>query len=119
MLGGYWESVAIFLCINVLLALSVYVPLTAGLISLGQGGFMAIGAYVSAAMTKAGYPFMLALPAGALLAAFFGLIVGAPALRVRGMYLMILTLGFGEIVRVFFLNFEPTGGPSGLGGIPP
>ena len=48
-----------------------------------------------------------------------GLIVGAPALRVRGMYLMILTLGFGEIVRVFFLNFEPTGGPSGLGGIPP
>ena len=80
---------------------------------------MAIGAYVSAIMTKAGYPFVLALPAGALLAAFFGLIVGAPALRVRGMYLMILTLGFGEIVRVFFLNFEPTGGPSGLGGILP
>lgn len=119
MLGGYWESVAIFLCINVLMAMSVYVPLTAGLISLGQGGFMAIGAYVSAVMTKAGYPFILALSAGALLAAFFGLIVGAPALRVRGMYLMILTLGFGEIVRVFFLNFEPTGGPSGLGGIPP
>ncbi len=119
MLGGYWESVAIFLCINALMAMSVYVPLTAGLISLGQGGFMAIGAYVSAIMTKAGYPFVLALPAGALLAAFFGLIVGAPALRVRGMYLMILTLGFGEIVRVFFLNFEPTGGPSGLGGIPP
>jgi branched-chain amino acid transport system permease protein len=119
MLGGYWESVAIFLAINVLLAMSVYVPLAAGLISLGQGGFMAIGAYVSAIMTKAGYPFIVALPAGALLAAFVGLIVGAPALRVRGMYLMILTLGFGEIVRVFFLNFEPTGGPSGLGGIPP
>jgi branched-chain amino acid transport system permease protein len=119
MLGGYWESVAIFLAINALLAMSVYVPLAAGLISLGQGGFMAIGAYVSAIMTKAGYPFILALPAGALLAAFAGLIVGAPALRVRGMYLMILTLGFGEIVRVFFLNFEPTGGPSGLGGIAP
>jgi branched-chain amino acid transport system permease protein len=119
MLGGYWESVAIFLGINALLALSVYVPLAAGLISLGQGGFMAIGAYVSALLTKAGYPFALALPAGALLAALAGLLVGAPALRVRGMYLMILTLGFGEIVRVFFLNFEPTGGPSGLGGIAP
>ena len=119
MLGGYWESIAIFLGINALLALSVYVPLAAGLISLGQGGFMAIGAYASALMTKAGYPFALALPAGALLAALAGLLVGAPALRVRGMYLMILTLGFGEIVRVFFLNFEPTGGPSGLGGIAP
>jgi branched-chain amino acid transport system permease protein len=119
MLGGYWESIAIFLGINALLALSVYVPLAAGLISLGQAGFMAIGAYVSAVMTKAGYPFVLALPAGALLAAIAGLIVGAPALRVRGMYLMILTLGFGEITRVFFLNFEPTGGPSGLGGIAP
>ena len=119
MLGGYWESVSIFLGINALMALSVYVPLAAGLISLGQGGFMAIGAYTSAVMTKAGYPFALALPAGALLAAIAGLIVGAPALRVRGMYLMILTLGFGEIVRVFFLNFEPTGGPSGLGGIRP
>jgi branched-chain amino acid transport system permease protein len=119
MLGGYWESVTIFLGINALLALSVYVPLAAGLISLGQGGFMAIGAYVSALMTKAGYPFPVALAAGSLLAALAGLAVGAPALRVRGMYLMILTLGFGEIVRVFFLNFEPTGGPSGLGGIPP
>ncbi len=119
MLGGYWESVAIFLGINALMALSVYVPLTAGLISLGQGGFMAIGAYASAIMTKAGYPFAVALPAGALLAALAGLLVGTPALRVRGMYLMILTLGFGEIVRVFFLNFEPTGGPSGLGGILP
>ncbi len=119
MLGGYWESVAIFLGINALMALSVYVPLAAGLISLGQAGFMAIGAYTSAIMTKAGYPFAVALPAGALLAAVAGLLVGTPALRVRGMYLMILTLGFGEIVRVFFLNFEPTGGPSGLGGILP
>ena len=47
------------------------------------------------------------------------MIAGAPALRIRGIYVMILTLGFGEIVRVFFLNFEPTGGPSGMGGIRP
>jgi branched-chain amino acid transport system permease protein len=118
-LGGYWESVSIFLGINVLLAISLYVPLSAGLISLGQGGFMAIGAYLSAAMTKAGIPFILALSAGGFVAAFVGLVVGIPALRIRGIYLMILTLGFGEIVKVFFLNFDPTGGASGLGGIPP
>jgi branched-chain amino acid transport system permease protein len=92
--------------------------MAAGLISLGQGGFMAIGAYTSAVLTKEGFSLALALPAGAGLAALAGLIVGAPALRVRGIYLMILTLGFGEIVRVFFLNFEPTGGATGLGGIP-
>lgn len=119
MLGGYWESVSIFLGIDILLALSLYVPLSAGLISLGQGGFMAIGAYLSAVMTKAGVPFVLALSTGGIVAAFVGLLVGIPALRIRGIYLMILTLGFGEIVKVFFLNFDPTGGAQGLGGIPP
>lgn len=119
MLGGYWESVGIFVGINVLMGMSLYIPMAAGLISLGQGGFMAIGAYTSAVLTKQGISLALALPAGALLAAIAGLIVGAPALRVRGIYLMILTLGFGEIVRVFFLNFEPTGGATGLGGIAP
>ena len=52
MFEGYWGSVAIFFCINVLMAFSLYVPMTAGLISLGQGGFMAIGAYTSAVLTK-------------------------------------------------------------------
>src|SRR5690606_31671116 len=48
-----------------------------------------------------------------------GAIVGFPALRIKGVYLIILTMGFGEITRVFFLNFEPTGAAAGLGGIPP
>jgi branched-chain amino acid transport system permease protein len=119
MLGGYWDSVAIFLGVNCLMAVSLYIPMTAGLISLGQGGFMAIGAYLSAFLTKAEVPFPLALAAGGCAAAVAGVIVGTPALRIRGVYVMILTLGFGEIVRVFFLNFDPTGGPSGMGGIPP
>jgi len=119
MLSSYWDSVCIFLGINILLGISLYIPMVCGLISLGQGGFMAIGAYVAVMLTKAGAPFVVALVAGALVAAVAGLIVGAPALRIRGIYVMILTLGFGEIVRVFFLNFEPTGGASGLGGIPP
>jgi branched-chain amino acid transport system permease protein len=115
----YTESVLIFLGINTVLALSLSLPVAAGLLSLGQGGFMAIGAYASAALTTwYGVPFPLALAAGALLAAVAGVAVGFPALRIKGVYLLILTMGFGEIVRIFFLNFEPTGGASGLGGIP-
>jgi branched-chain amino acid transport system permease protein len=119
MLPGYWESVAIFTGINILMGLSLYVPMSAGLISLGQAGFMAIGAYTSAVLTKAGVAFVPAILAGSLLSAAVGLLVGAPALRIRGIYIMILTLGFGEIVRVFFLNFEPTGGALGYSGIKP
>jgi branched-chain amino acid transport system permease protein len=115
----YTESVLIFLGINTVLALSLALPVSAGLLSLGQGGFMAIGAYASAVLTTwYGVPFPAALGAAALLAGVSGVAVGFPALRIRGDYLLILTMGFGEIVRVFFLNFEPTGAAAGLGGIP-
>jgi branched-chain amino acid transport system permease protein len=114
----YTESVLIFLGINTVLALSLALPVSAGLLSLGQGGFMAIGAYASAALTTwYSVPFPLALAVGGLLAALAGLAVGFPALRIKGVYLLILTMGFGEIVRIFFLNFEPTGAASGFGGI--
>ena len=118
MIDQYTESVLIFLGINTVLALSLSLPVSAGLLSLGQGGFMAIGAYASAALTTwYGVPFPLALAVGGLLAALAGLAVGFPALRIKGVYLLILTMGFGEIVRIFFLNFEPTGAASGFGGI--
>jgi branched-chain amino acid transport system permease protein len=114
----YTESVLIFLGINIVLALSLALPVSAGLLSLGQGGFMAIGAYVSAVLTVWwSVPFAAALAAGGLAAAVAGLAVGFPALRIKGVYLLILTMGFGEIVRIFFLNFEPTGAASGFGGI--
>jgi branched-chain amino acid transport system permease protein len=119
MFEGYWGSVAIFFGINLLMAFSLYIPMTAGLISLGQGGFMAIGAYASAVLTKQGIPFSFAVGAGGLLASVSGIIVGIPAIRIRGIYLIILTLGFGEIVRVFFLNFSYTGGARGIGGLVP
>ena len=119
MLNDYWLSVMTFGGINILMALGLYVPMSAGLISLGQGGFMAVGAYSSVLLTKNGWPFAIAIAFGALVSALLGLVVGAPALRIRGIYLMILTIGFGEIVRIFFLNFEPTGAAEGLGGIDP
>jgi len=119
-LDQYMESVLIFVGINAVLALSLYLPASAGLLSLGQGGFMAIGAYVSAlATSRLAWPFLPALGLGAVAAGAAGVLVGFPALRIRGVYLIILTMGFGEIVRIFFLNWEPTGGASGLGGIAP
>jgi branched-chain amino acid transport system permease protein len=103
--------------INILLALSVYAILTTDQLSLGNTGFMAIGAYVSAYLTvKSGFPLVPALIIGALTASVIGLLIGIPALRLKGIYLVMATLGFGEMVRTFFLNFEPTGGASGFRG---
>jgi len=96
---------------------------------------MAVGAYTAAAITKFGGPllavvgggneattgllFLLALAAGGLMAAAAGLLVGVPSLRLKGDYLAIVTLGFGEIIRVIFRNIEWLGGSLGLTGIPP
>jgi branched-chain amino acid transport system permease protein len=119
MFDPYTDSVLIFTGINIVLALSLYLPVSAGLLSLGQGGFMAIGAYTAGYLTTTlQWPFVAALLCGGLTAGLVGLVVGVPSLRIKGVYLVIMTLGFGEIVRVFFLNFEPTGAASGLGGIP-
>jgi branched-chain amino acid transport system permease protein len=119
MLDPFVESILIFSGINVVLALSLHLPVSAGLLSLGQGGLMAIGAYTSGYMTSVmEWPFALALGCGGLAAGIVGLLVGIPSLRIKGIYLIIMTLGFGEITRVFFLNFEPTGAASGMGGIP-
>jgi len=104
--------------INIIMALSLYLPCSAGQISLAQAGFMAIGAYTSSLLTRDyGVPFYPALVLGGLLAAMTGVLVGFPAIRIKGIYLLLLTLAFGEMVRVFFLNFTPAGGASGMGGM--
>ena len=119
MIGPYLEDVLIQLGINLILALSLYFPLSAGQLSLGQGGFMAIGAYVASWLTAAqGWPWPVAFALAALAAGLVGALVGLPALRVRGIYLVLLTMAFGEIVRVFFLNFAPTGAAQGFRGMP-
>jgi branched-chain amino acid transport system permease protein len=118
-IGPYLEDVLIQLGINLILALSLYFPLSAGQLSLGQGGFMAIGAYVASWLTAAqGWPWPVAFALAALAAGVVGALVGLPALRVRGIYLVLLTMAFGEIVRVFFLNFAPTGAAQGFRGMP-
>lgn len=91
----------------------------AGLLHLGYAAFFAIGAYTYALLNlRAGWPFWLGLPASAVVAGVVGVLLGMPVIRVRGDYLAIVTLGFGEIVRIAFTNLEPwTGGPNGLLGI--
>ncbi|MGH7300512.1 MAG: branched-chain amino acid ABC transporter permease [Candidatus Rokuibacteriota bacterium] len=119
MIGPYLEDVLIQLGINLVLGLSLYFPLSAGQLSLGQGGFMAIGAYAASWLTAVhGWPWPVAFAAGTAAAGLVGALVGLPALRVRGIYLVLMTMAFGEIVRVFFLNFGPTGAAQGFRGMP-
>ncbi|TCL05154.1 MULTISPECIES: high-affinity branched-chain amino acid ABC transporter permease LivM [Sodalis] len=101
------------------LGLNVVVGLS-GLLVLGYGGFYAIGAYTYALLTHYyGLSFWECLPLSGLAAAVFGLLLGFPVLRLRGDYLAIVTLGFGEIVRILLLNnTELTGGPNGISQIP-
>lgn len=114
----YLLSVAAIAGINVIMALSFYLPFITGQISLGQAGFMAIGAYASAVCTvKFGIPYIPAVLLGGLAAGIVGFLLGMPALRIKGIYLLLLTLGFGEIVRVIFINIEYVGGAAGLCGI--
>ena len=107
----------------VLLALGLNIVVgLAGLLDLGYAAFFAIGAYAYAygASPYSGqhFPFILMLGVGALVAATFGVLLGAPTLRLRGDYLAIVTLGFGEIVPIVFLNAEKyTEGTNGIGGI--
>jgi branched-chain amino acid transport system permease protein len=114
-----YSQLILFVAINGLLALSIYATLSAGLLSLANGGFMAIGAYTSALLTlKAHWPFAAVLLAGCLAAGLVGALLGLPALRLRGVFLAIATLGFGEVVRIAALNWDYGGGALGLNGIP-
>jgi branched-chain amino acid transport system permease protein len=114
-----YGTLVAFLGINAILALSIYITLAAGLLSMGTAGFMSIGAYTATLLTtQAGAPYVLAVLAGAAVAALFGLALGLPVLRLRGVYLAIATIGFGEIVRIVALNLPFTGGALGINGIP-
>lgn len=119
-INPYYYGIFVQMGINIILAMSLnLVTGFTGQLHLGHAGFMAIGAYTSALLaTKAGFGFVPALLASGMTAAMFGILVGLPTLRLRGDYLAIATLGFGEIVRITILNLDLTGGPFGLRGIP-
>ena len=119
LIDGYTQSILIFAGINVIAAYSFFAPFKTGQVSIGQAGFMAVGAYASATLTqKFGIPFLIGLPVGALIAGVVGVVVGFPALRIKGIYLLLLTLGFSEIIQVVVLSWDYVGGAQGLRNIP-
>lgn len=137
-LTRYYSNIVMLVFINIILATSLnMVSGFLGQIALGHAGFMSIGAYSAALFVKycqdvqgmeliqkgqvtaTGYiVFLVSLVIGGLLAAVFGMLVGIPALRLKGDYLAIITLGFGEIIRVVIENMAITGGAQGLKKIP-
>ncbi|PAU64119.1 high-affinity branched-chain amino acid ABC transporter permease LivM [Pseudomonas sp. PIC25] len=113
-------DIATLILIYVMLGLGLNIVVgLAGLLDLGYVGFYAVGAYSYALLSHYyGFGFWTCLPIAGLMAAFFGFILGFPVLRLRGDYLAIVTLGFGEIIRILLRNMtELTGGPNGISNI--
>jgi branched-chain amino acid transport system permease protein len=124
MINSYVEGVIVSILINVIMAVSLaLVTGYLGELVLGHAGFMAVGAYTSAILTlHLDLPKMIEFPiaviAGGLVSALLGILIGIPALRLKGDYLAIITLGFGEIIRIILNNLKITNGARGLSGIP-
>jgi branched-chain amino acid transport system permease protein len=136
LVNPYIYRILVLSGINVILALSLnLVNGITGQFSIGHAGFMAVGGYASAAFTVYAGPRLFGIDAGAggapvmalfigsigiggLVSALAGLLVGLPSMRLRGDYLAIVTLGFGEIIRVAILNIEAVGGARGFAGVP-
>lgn len=122
-LGRSWVRLLDFALLYTMLALGLNIVVGyAGLLDLGYVAFYAVGAYLYAILASPQFalhwPLWALLPVGALVAASFGALLGAPTLGLRGDYLAIVTMGFGEIIRIFMRNLTPlTGGPAGIDGI--
>jgi branched-chain amino acid transport system permease protein len=116
----YTMSIATSALIYIMLCMGLNVVVGyAGLLDLGYIAFFAVGAYVSGIFTTVlGWPMWAALPATIVACVVAGIVIGAPTLRLRSDYLAIVTLGFGEIIRITANNLQITGGPSGIHGIP-
>jgi branched-chain amino acid transport system permease protein len=127
-IGTTWVRITNYAILYILLALGLNIVVGfAGLLDLGYIAFYAVGAYVYALLASPQLglhlPFWVILPIGAAVAALFGVLLGAPTLKLRGDYLAIVTLGFGEIIRIFLNNLSQpvniTNGPRGIAGIDP
>ena len=123
-ISRYQTGIMILICINIILAVSLNVTVGClGQITIGHAGFMSVGAYAAALFSKSGIVeglpgYFIALIVGGIVAGIVGIIIGIPALRLNGDYLAIITLAFGEIIRVLIEYFDFTGGAQGLRGIP-
>ena len=128
MAGNAWVRILDFALLYIMLALGLNIVVGfAGLLDLGYIAFYGVGAYLYALLASPHFglhwPVLIVLPLGAFVAGLFGVLLGAPTLRLRGDYLAIVTLGFGEIIRIFLNNLNApvniTNGPQGIAGIDP
>lgn len=126
-LNRYHQGIIVFILINIILAASLNLAVGfLGQLTLGHAGFMAVGAYASAltavSLKASGLPnlviLLISLTVAAVVAGLTGIAIGVPALRLKGDYLAIITLGFGEVLRVIINNIKITGGAQGFTGIP-
>ena len=124
LIDRYWQNILTLICINMIMATSLNLTVgVLGQINLGHAGFMAVGAYSAALLLKSGLVggfagFIISLLIAGIVSAIFGVLIGLPVLRLTGDYLAIVTLAFGEIIRVLIENLSFTGGAQGLAGIP-
>ena len=114
-MSGYLAGLLAVLAINIIVAYSVFVPAAAGLLNLGAAGFVLVGAYGAGAMTTLfGVPLWLALVLGSFLAGTVAFLISFPILRTRGIYMVLATFAFAEVVAGVLLNIPALGGAAGL-----
>jgi branched-chain amino acid transport system permease protein len=114
-MSGYMSGILAQLAINIVIAYSVFLPAAAGLLNLGAAAFVLIGGYVAGALTlKAGVPLLVAIPLAGLAAGFVAFLVSFPILRTRGVYMVLATFAFAEIVGGVLINIPALGGAAGL-----
>jgi branched-chain amino acid transport system permease protein len=113
-MSGYWAGILGILCINIVFAYAVFLPAAAGQLNLGGAGFMAIGAY-SAAYLNTGLelPMWISIPGAAAVTAAISFIIAFPILRTRGVYMVLATFAFAEVVAGVIINLDVVGGASG------
>jgi branched-chain amino acid transport system permease protein len=112
--SGYAEGLLVVLAINIIAAYAAFLPLAAGQLNLGVAGFMAIGAYGAAFLAdKLGWPPLATIAVAAASTGLAGFAIGYPILRAKGIYLVLATLAFGELVRSGLLNMQVVGGAAG------
>ncbi len=113
-MSGYWAGILGILCINIIFAYSVFIPAAAGQLNLGGAGFMAIGAY-SAAYLNTGLelPMWISIPGAAAATAAISFVIAFPILRTRGIYMVLATFAFAEVVAGIIINIDVVGGASG------
>jgi len=114
-MSGYLSVTLAILCINLIFAYAIFITAAAGQINLGGAGFQAIGAYTTAwLVSQPGVPLWLVIPAATLTTALVGFLISFPVLRTRGVYMVLATFAFGEVVAGFLLRSTTFGGAMGM-----